>query len=262
MAKTEAVESLMELGLTEYEARCYVAVTQLTAGTAKEISQVANVPQSRVYDVAERLHERGLVDVQESEPRRFFAVPTKDALERLRQTYHDSLETADQHLQSLESRENEAAGVWQVANQEDILLRMKMATDEAQNEIFLVLGDDSLLDQDVIETLADASDRGVTIYAEVTSEEGRDRLHDAVPDCRVTISDLPKLAIDDKMPGRLMLVDQEAVMLSALTEGLVPGETEETGIWGNDVDHGLLAWLVPLLEERRERQTFETASST
>ena len=262
MAKTAAVESLVELGLTEYEARCYVAITQLTQGTAKEISQVSDVPQSRVYDVAARLHERGLVDVQESEPRRYFAVPVKDALERLQQTYHDSLETAEQHLQSLESRENKASGVWQIANQEDILLRMTTHIEEAQDEIFLVLGDDSLLDRDVLETLADASDRGVTIYAEVISEEGRDRLHDAVPDCGVTISDLPISAIDKKVPGRLVLADQDAVVLSALTEGLVPGETEETGIWGNDVDHGLVAWLVPLLEERRERQTFETASST
>lgn len=47
-SEEETVESLVELGLTEYEACCLVAVTQLSQGTAKEISQIADVPQSRV----------------------------------------------------------------------------------------------------------------------------------------------------------------------------------------------------------------------
>lgn len=51
--ETDAIEALTELGLTEYEARCFVALSQLTQGTAKEISRVADVPQSRVYDVTE-----------------------------------------------------------------------------------------------------------------------------------------------------------------------------------------------------------------
>ena len=261
MAKSDATGALVELGLTEYEARCYVALTQLTEGTAKEISQVADVPQSRVYDVAARLHERGLVDVQESEPRRYFAVPVKDTLRRLEQTYHDNIETADQHLQRLDSRDNDATGVWKIANQEDIILRMKMHIEEAQEEIFLVLGEESLLNQDILRALANASEQGVTIFAEVPTEEVRDQLHDVIPDSRVTISDLPLSAIDDKVPGRLLLIDENAVLLSALTEGLVPGQTEETDIWGQEVDHGLVAWLVPLLDARRERQTFETAES-
>ena len=261
MAKPEAVGALVKLGLTEYEARCYVALTQLYEGTAKEISQVADVPQSRVYDVAGRLHERGLVDVQETEPRRFFAVPVEDTIRRLEQTYYDRLETADQHLQQLDSRENDVTGVWKIANREDIRLRMKMHIKEAQEEIYLVLGDESLLDENILTALANASDQGVTIYAEVPSEDVRERLHTEIPVCRVTISDLPLSTIDEKVPGRLLLVDQKAVLLSALTEGLVPGQTEETGMWGEEVDHGLVAWLVPLLHARRERKTFETAES-
>lgn len=55
----EAVTSLEELGLTEYEARCFVALTRLSKGTAKEVSQVADVPRSRVYDTIERLERTG-----------------------------------------------------------------------------------------------------------------------------------------------------------------------------------------------------------
>lgn len=66
VSKTDTIDSLMDLGLSEYEVRCFVALTQLSEATAKEISQVADVPQSRVYDVANQLHERGLVDAAPS----------------------------------------------------------------------------------------------------------------------------------------------------------------------------------------------------
>lgn len=59
-SKAEAVEALTELGSTEYEARCFVALSQLSEGTAQEISQVSEVPQSRVYDIADSLFQRGL----------------------------------------------------------------------------------------------------------------------------------------------------------------------------------------------------------
>lgn len=48
--------------------------------------------------------------------------------------------------------------------------------------------------------------------------------------------------------------------MSALKEGLVPGETEETGLWGSEVGHGLIGWLRPLLLPRMERLDFESAT--
>ncbi|PSQ46397.1 hypothetical protein BRD15_09160 [Halobacteriales archaeon SW_6_65_15] len=58
-----AIDALEQLGLTEYEARCFVALTRLPHGTAKEVGQVADIPRSRVYETMDRLQDRGLVDV-------------------------------------------------------------------------------------------------------------------------------------------------------------------------------------------------------
>lgn len=110
-SKAEAVEALTELGLSEYEARCFVALTQLATGTAKEISQLADVPQSRVYDVADALHSEGLIDIQQSEPKEYYALPVQPSIERLREEYQDHLQTATEHLQSLESRDADDDGV-------------------------------------------------------------------------------------------------------------------------------------------------------
>lgn len=260
-SKAEAVEALTELSLTEYEARCFVALSQLSSGTAQEISQVSGVPQSRVYDISESLHQRGVVDIQESEPRRYFALPVEYAIERLREEYNDHLETANKRLQSLETREIGTDAVWEIADREGVRIRMLMHIEQAEEEIYLVVATEELLDQDNLDALAEASERGVTIFAEVPQESARKQLYETVPGCRVAITDLPleSMTGENHEPGRLLMVDQDTVLMSARRVGLVPGETEETGLWGSEVGHGLIAWLRPLLLMRIERLEFDSA---
>ncbi|MFT4923715.1 MAG: sugar-specific transcriptional regulator TrmB, partial [Haloarculaceae archaeon] len=43
----EAIELLQELGLKEYEAKCFVALCRLPQGTAKDISEISDVPRTR-----------------------------------------------------------------------------------------------------------------------------------------------------------------------------------------------------------------------
>ena len=260
-SKLEAVESLMELGLTEYEARCFVALTQLSEGTAKEVSRIADVPQSRVYDIADRLHRMGVVDVQESDPRRYRVLPVSRAMDRLQQEYSEALENAADQLHDLESRSTRTRGVWEIAEQRDVVDRLLTHLEDAEEEVFLLVAEEGLLDGELLEALGDAADRGVTVYAEVPTESARARVNDAVPDARVTVTDLHvrSTLLEEREPGRLALIDHETVVLSSLQEGLVPGESEETGLWGTGVGHGLVVWIRPFLERRLECEEFVAA---
>ena len=63
-------DDLIELGLTEYEARTLVTLVQIGTGTAKDIADADGVPRTRVYDAAETLQNMGLIDVQYATPQR------------------------------------------------------------------------------------------------------------------------------------------------------------------------------------------------
>ena len=256
--KLEAVDSLMELGMTEYEARCFVALTQLSEGTAKEVSRIADVPQSRVYDIADELHQMGVVDVQESEPRKYRVLPVQRALERLQREYDDALETAADRLQDLETRSTQPEGAWEIADQRDVRDRLKTSLEDAGEEVFLVFAEEGLLDAGLLGVLRELARNDVTVYVEVPTDDARETVVDAVPDAAVSVTDLPvgSLVIDGRQPGRLALIDRETVVLSSLQEGLVPGEREETGLWGTGAGHGLVVWIRPILESRLERGEF------
>ncbi|WP_231754670.1 TrmB family transcriptional regulator [Halapricum sp. CBA1109] len=103
----ECVDVLQSFELTEYESKCFVALSRIGHGTAKEVSEVADIPQARVYDCMDALADRGLVDVQQSKPRRFRAATTREALRTLDQYYSRRLERLDTLFDRLESPERE-----------------------------------------------------------------------------------------------------------------------------------------------------------
>lgn len=105
--ESAAIDALDKAGLTEYEAKCFVALTRIDEGTAKEISQLSGVPQSRVYDTVEQLHEMGLVDIQQSEPRLYRAISKTEALDKLHREYKANLEAADSALDEVKSAETQ-----------------------------------------------------------------------------------------------------------------------------------------------------------
>lgn len=262
-SKPVAVEALIELGLSEYEARCFVALTQLSQGTAKDVSQIADIPQSRVYDVTEELHEKGLIDIQESDPKRYFALPVDRALERLEIEFDEHLDTAGEQLQALEGQETNQEGVWEIAHREDVRNRVEMHVEHADEEVYLLVADAELLEDGVLDALRGAIDRDVTVLLEVPAESDRAKIQNLVPGSRVAVAEFTVGALSDdhNRPGRLLMVDRDTVLMSERQEGLVPDDLEETGVWGTAVGHGLVAWIRELLETRRERLEFEAVAN-
>lgn len=260
-ADTKAIDALTALGLTEYEARCFVALTQLSQGTAKEISRLADVPQSRVYDVTEQLNREGLIDVQDSDPRRYVALPVQEAINRLHREYSSHLEEANDALENLNSRQRDDDGAWTIATREDVIVRCGMHIGDATEDVYLHVARDELLEGEIMDALDDANDRGLSIYVEVPTEALRTKIHNRLPAVNVAVSDLPleTAQADDRSPGRLLMVDRGTILMSAQKEGLVPGKLEETGLWGSNVAHGLVAWLQPLLTARIDQLEFTTA---
>jgi sugar-specific transcriptional regulator TrmB len=93
---------LQQLGLKEYEAKSFVALVRLPRETAKEISEISEVPRTRVYDAVRVLESKGLVEVQHSSPQRFRAVSIDEAIETLHREYEDRTESLRESLRDID----------------------------------------------------------------------------------------------------------------------------------------------------------------
>ncbi|WP_251342889.1 TrmB family transcriptional regulator [Haloplanus halophilus] len=109
-AHRDAIELLQQLGLQEYEARCFVALSRRPRGTAKEISETSEVPRTRVYDAVGVLESRGLVETQHSSPKQFRAIPIDEAVQTLRAAYETRIGRLRQALSNLDPVESGEGG--------------------------------------------------------------------------------------------------------------------------------------------------------
>lgn len=72
------IKKLEQLGLTSGEARVYLALLNLKSSTVGPIVKESNVSNSKIYDVLERLIEKGLVSFTVKEKTKYFqALPPK-----------------------------------------------------------------------------------------------------------------------------------------------------------------------------------------
>lgn len=258
-----AIDALEDLGLTESEARCFIALTQLPQGTAKEVSQLADIPRSRVYELGDRLSERGLVAVQDANPRRFRAVSVETAIETLEQTHQDRLNEAARVLHEIETadEDEQEQGFWTVSGREAIVDATTDLLDQADEEIFLILTSEHVASEEVEERLQAAYDRGVTIIGGSVSDEMRKRAREEFPDALIFE---PRIGWGETPSsggvGRLLMVDRDAVLTSAIEAGPAPGMYDETAIWGRGT--GFDKVLRVVLEQRLERLLAEHDEAT
>ena len=78
------LSKLKDFGLNSYESKVWVALLSRGVSTAGELSDIANVPRSRSYDVLESLEKKGFVIMKLGKPIKYIAVPPSEAIERVK----------------------------------------------------------------------------------------------------------------------------------------------------------------------------------
>jgi sugar-specific transcriptional regulator TrmB len=240
----EVIEVLQQLGLKEYEARCFVGLTRLNTGTAKQLSDTTEVPRTRVYDAIRVLEAQGLVEIQHSSPQQFRAVSLDEAAETLRDQYEDRVERLRAALDTVEivdeDTETPVQQVWAMSGQTAIENRVEELIENASEEIVLVLGDESLLTDDLIDTLNEVG-KGVDLLIGAFTDPLQEQIQRAVPNATTFITGLEWLhggtgQADETAIGRLLLVDQSTILVSSI----LPQTKEEKAIFGVGFGNGLV----------------------
>ncbi|MFB6131277.1 MAG: TrmB family transcriptional regulator [Salinigranum sp.] len=178
--------SLRDLGLSEYESRTYRALLRTGPTTAKKLSRASDVPMGRVYDVLNSLEQYNLVRSQtSSRPKKYVAVEPDTALDRLvadrkrelaeRARQYDEL-VADL-VDELDAAKPIQGQFWTAAvGAEETIDLLVERLSAADRRLVMVAATPSpqfdlgSVGDRVVEQLADALDRGVTVSVLMTPE--------------------------------------------------------------------------------------------
>jgi HTH-type transcriptional regulator, sugar sensing transcriptional regulator len=97
----QLVRTLSDLGLTNYEARVYLALTRRGSSTAAETARVAGIPRQRIYDVLSSLVTRGLASSRPGQVTKYVATAPSEAVERLVSDHRNRLEQLERESRVL-----------------------------------------------------------------------------------------------------------------------------------------------------------------
>jgi sugar-specific transcriptional regulator TrmB len=242
-------ERLVDLGLTSYEAKAYLALVRRDASAAADVARLARIPRQRIYDVLATLVEKGLASQRPGPPTKYSADSPEFALERLvlaRREEMDRLERASRemiellapafaagqkerdpldYIEVLRDRAaiNERFGELQEGIQEEILVFTKppYATPAQEN-------------LEGLEVSATHRARSVYEYSALDDDafaEGVRRFIEAGEEARFV----------EKLPLKLVIIDETVVMFGM--EDPVAGESELTIVV---VEHRALAGVLKI----------------
>jgi sugar-specific transcriptional regulator TrmB len=93
MFMESVVEKLQRIGLTEYEAKAYLALMNTHLNTATNVAEKSGVPRTKIYTVLESLANKGWVHICSGVPLLFKAADPREIFEKIKEDYSQFLES-------------------------------------------------------------------------------------------------------------------------------------------------------------------------
>ena len=241
LVEAELVDHLKALGFKEYEAHALVALFRLGTATAKDIADISDVPRTRVYDAIDPLHEFGLVDIQQTSPKKFTVLSQESIVRKLNTDRENTITEVAELFEQLGPAEpqTEQMGVWTVTGWDSVAERIFEFIEEADDEIVYMTIDDLLTD-DHLDRLRDADERGLDIHLAGISKEVQGCIQDVIPSAELfeTLWEW-----EDTPAGSLLITDQQTALVSVRVDDQAADEIEETAIWGSGARNTLVVVL-------------------
>jgi HTH-type transcriptional regulator, sugar sensing transcriptional regulator len=228
--------------LNLYEVKIWTALLSRGVSTAGELSDIANVPRSRSYDVLESLEKKGFAVTKIGKPIKYIAVPPTEVIERVKKNMKaeaddkvgrlDQLSKSDVitelntlHTQGIELVEpSDLSG--SLKGRHNLYNHLELTIRNAEESVIIMTTTQGLMRkiEGMLPTFEKLKKRGVTtrICAPITKE------------CTNVLKELGEIAEVRHTPSkaRFCVVDGKEVIFMLLNDSEVH-PTYDVGIWVN-----------------------------
>lgn len=243
IVKEEFLNRLKDFGLNSYESKLWTSLLSRGVASAGELSDIANVPRSRTYDVLESLEKKGFIVMKIGKPIKYIAVPPEEVVERVKKKIN---EDASEQTSMLDEFKNSkmleelnllhSKGVDMVDPSEktaalkgrkNLYNHFESLINKAESSVVLMTTEEGLIrkSQALQKSLQNARKRGVAIkIASNLSEDSQEKL--------CFLNELASVRHTDNVQGRFMVVDDRDVLFT-LIDGEDTHPTYDSGIWSS-----------------------------
>jgi sugar-specific transcriptional regulator TrmB len=234
----ERLKKLEDFGLTEYQARVYLALLEFEVATASQIPSASKVPRTKIYGIMRQLHDKGLVQIIPETPLKYRAVPFDKYLGKHIRNMREKAEELEGNVASLASeftfthREPEKQGKFEVLygrrNVRDKLMAIYTA---AQKEILSIGTSNSpaRIINTTLWAIEDKKKEGITMrYAFPVTKLNKEKVERIAQYVEVN-------HIDRDPPMHLVVVDnKECMLIHRVPDDPDPVRGDDVALWTDD----------------------------
>lgn len=155
----KVIENLKELGFNSYEAKVYLALLKKYPATGYEVSQTADVPQSRAYDTLKTLEKEKIVVATSSKPVTYTPIKPSELTKRYKRKIASTLDFLDKNLPRVKDDYTEP--ILSISGRANIQEKIIEIIKNAQKEIYIEVWSQDF--KFIEHYLLEAYDRGVEV---------------------------------------------------------------------------------------------------
>ncbi|MEK6846136.1 MAG: helix-turn-helix domain-containing protein [Nanoarchaeota archaeon] len=224
-----------------YEVKLWTALLSRGVSTAGELSDIADVPRSRSYDVLETLEKKGFVVMKLGKPIKYIAIPPNEVIDRVKKGMNveaqekvKRLETVKgspllTELESLHTNgialvdPSEVSGCLRGRN--NLYNHIELLMKEAKNSVNIVTTEKGFLRkvEGLLPTMEKASKRGVKIKIAAPMSKDTKAAVDS-------LKGIAEVRHNNKVNSRFVTVDSKDVVFMTLHDDAVH-PSYDLGIW-------------------------------
>lgn len=136
------IESLQKLGLTRYEAKAYIGITNLIEGQANEIAEVSEIPRSKIYNTLKELNKKGFVTITKTRPIEYKAVSPRNIISKKKAELNKELEDSEEKLDEIYNNKisEVQAPIWLIKTSDNIISKEVEIIKRARKSINIRIG--------------------------------------------------------------------------------------------------------------------------
>ncbi len=164
------IDELVNIGLSTYEAKAYLALIKNPDISAYEISKDSGVPQSKVYETIKKMAKKGIVITKGKNPVKYIALPIEEFLERYKVNIDNSIDYIKKNITAL-NEEVDVEYMWHFKDLNQINNKLISLINDAKKSLYIEIWNSEF--EFFYEYLMKANDRGVDIVTVLYGESDK-----------------------------------------------------------------------------------------
>lgn len=231
------IYSLKILGLSHYEAEAYISLNKLISAKADEISELANIPRTKVYYVLKELDKKGFIKIDHgTRPLTYTVIPPFNVYNNKKEELIKKLNESGERLNEIYNNQiNETqAPVWLINSSKNIVNKELELIRESKKSIYITIGflfeneDDELIN--TLKKISNEIQIKIILNNEINVNGRNENIYEKFKN-----SKLSNLEIIERnlQPTKLLIIDGKEILRTFIKvddDNLIIPNTE-IGIW-------------------------------